>query len=110
MTNCPDCGSDSVQSKGNKQTKHGVAHRYVCNNCGRNFTVNPNKPAQKDNIETTNEVKKEGEQMKTSTEEKKLTTIQIDSSVRAWLEGLKVVKQEPINSVLTRIKNKEVVL
>lgn len=115
MIDCPDCHSSSVQSKGNKHTKHGVTHRYVCNDCGRNFTVNPNANKVKlDNTENQTDIKLGVNTFDREVWQKQYhaenTTITISKDTKQWLETLKNYKKEPINSVLIRIKNKQVEL
>lgn len=79
-TECPDCHSKNVESKGYR----GVNHRYICGNCQRNFTVHLEPALQE----------------KTNSK----TNIQISREIRSWLEGLKLHRRESINDVLKRLK------
>lgn len=85
---CVDCNSDSVQSKGYR----GISRRYLCNDCGRNFTVNPERDAQE-------------KQVIKDTQDKAndMTTIQISKDLKGCLDNKKLCKGESYNEVLIRL-------
>jgi transposase-like protein len=106
MPQCPDCQSNSVQSKGYRIA--GV-HRYLCNKCGRNFTIDnrpkielPTKIQEEVNM-IEQEVKAEQE-IKTESKGKN-KTIAVSEDIHEWLESMKRIKQETFTSVLDRIRS-----
>lgn len=107
MVECPDCKSHSVESKGYKTVKGGHAHRYLCNDCGRNFTVNPYKVEKEKLPEKIQEEVNSVEGEIKMTQEEKMKTISVSEEVHQWLTSLKVIPQEPYNSVLKRLMEAE---
>jgi len=107
---CPECKTSSVQSKGYR-TK-GV-HRYLCNLCGRNFTVD-NRP--KEDKTVTELPEKIQEEVKTVEANEKadskdvMKSIAVSLEIHQWLTSLKLVKQESYDSVLKRMMTKQTIL
>lgn len=113
MTQCPDCKSTSVQSKGYR-TK-GIK-RYLCNNCGRNFTVDQRPKTELSELpqKIQEEVMKIEIEGKAATieqterlqevEKAEMTTISIRKDVKVFLDSIKLIPQEPYGSVLNRLK------
>lgn len=40
ITNCPDCGSQSIKKAGLRHNKSGSIQRYACLDCGKLFSIN----------------------------------------------------------------------
>lgn len=89
---CPDCRSNSVQSKGYRTA--GV-HRYLCKNCGRNFTV--------DTREKQEDISEEISNMNETGKEKANKTLNVTLTTKIRLESVKVHGRETADDIINRL-------
>ena len=110
MVQCPDCKSTSVQSKGYR----GEAKRYLCNSCGRNFTVKSDDESNKKIVQQTQVAvaqkgKKEVEMADeiisgvTSKDQKANQTLNVRKSTKDRLMSMKIYERETVDDIISRL-------
>ena len=92
---CPFCKSENTVSKGSQ----GNTKRYKCEDCGR--THSRNKYTGEVMTKNKTEVKEIVPEVK---KEKAKPNISISEDTLAWIQSMKLIPQEPYDSVLQRIK------